>query len=136
MTPVFVDTFFFLALLNKDDRSHPEAVHWADRVGGRLVTTSWVLVETANALSSPARRARFGLLMDFVRSQEGIRVVDAAQPLFEEGTELYLSRDDKAWSLTDCISFVVMRREGLQDALTADHHFDQAGFHTLMGNKA
>jgi len=29
----------------------------------------------------------------------------------------------KAWSLTDCISFVVMKREGLTEALTGDAHF-------------
>ena len=46
--------------------------------------------------------------------------------------ELFHARLDKEWSLTDCISFVVMQREGITDALTGDHHFEQAGFTALL----
>lgn len=38
------------------------------------------------------------------------------------------NRPDKNWSLTDCITFVIMREAGLQEALTGDRHFEQAGF--------
>jgi predicted nucleic acid-binding protein len=41
-------------------------------------------------------------------------------------------RHDKAWSLTDCTSFVVMRQHRLTEALTTDHHFEQAGFKMLL----
>jgi predicted nucleic acid-binding protein len=46
--------------------------------------------------------------------------------------DLYASRFDKAWSLTDCISFVVMEQQGIREALTGDHHFEQAGFVALL----
>lgn len=46
--------------------------------------------------------------------------------------ELYRSRDDKEWSLTDCISFVVMADEGIEDALPGDRHLEQAGFRALL----
>jgi len=46
--------------------------------------------------------------------------------------ELYAERPDKGWSLTDCISFVVMRQQGITQALTGDHHFEQAGFTALL----
>jgi len=49
-----------------------------------------------------------------------------------EGLALFDSRRDKAWSLTDCISFVIMWRDGLDEALTSDHHFEQAGFRALL----
>ena len=48
------------------------------------------------------------------------------------GMELYASRPDKSWSLTDCISFCVMRELGITDVLTTDRHFSQAGFHVLL----
>jgi predicted nucleic acid-binding protein len=48
------------------------------------------------------------------------------------GVDLYRRRPDKAWSLTDCISFVVMQREGITEALTGDQHFEQAGFVALL----
>ena len=46
--------------------------------------------------------------------------------------DLYDSRNDKQWSLTDCISFVVMQDYEITDALTGDHHFEQAGFRALL----
>jgi predicted nucleic acid-binding protein len=48
------------------------------------------------------------------------------------GIQLYDSRPDKQWSLTDCISFVVMQDRGIVEALTGDHHFEQAGFTALL----
>jgi len=52
--------------------------------------------------------------------------------VFHAGLDLYASRPDKEWSLTDCISFAVMQDLGLNDALTGDHHFTQAGFTILL----
>ena len=52
--------------------------------------------------------------------------------LFDEGFDLYCRRPDKDWSLTDCVSFVVMQQRGLREAFTADRHFEQAGFVALL----
>lgn len=52
--------------------------------------------------------------------------------LMDRGIALYADRADKHWSLTDCISFIVMEDRGIRDALTGDHHFRQAGFHSLL----
>ena len=50
----------------------------------------------------------------------------------QAGFDLYESRLDKDWSLTDCVSFAVMTQRGLTEALTADHHFEQAGFRAMF----
>ncbi len=52
-----------------------------------------------------------------------LEVVPLTEELFAEGLVLFLSRPDKEWSLTDCISFVVMKKRGIRQAFTADHHF-------------
>ena len=59
-------------------------------------------------------------------------VVPAETDLFRRGLDLYHNRPDKEWSLTDSISFVVMKDRGLTEALTGDHHFEQAGFVALL----
>lgn len=46
--------------------------------------------------------------------------------------QLYQSRLDKTWDLTDCISFIVMQDQGLIDAVTVDKHFVQVGFRALL----
>jgi predicted nucleic acid-binding protein len=59
-------------------------------------------------------------------------VIPPSQRLFEDGLRLFAERPDKEWSLTDCVSFLVMKRHGLTDALTADRHFSQAGYNPLL----
>jgi len=70
--------------------------------------------------------------LQFLRTSPSVTIVPAEQSLFDRGATLYDERPDKAWSLTDCISFIVMQDYSLRDALTGDHHFEQAGFNVLM----
>jgi predicted nucleic acid-binding protein len=67
-----------------------------------------------------------------VRSHPTYEVIPASADLFEAGLRLHADRSDKAWSLTDCFSFVVMEQRGIRQALTFDHHFEQAGFEALL----
>lgn len=71
-------------------------------------------------------------LFRVLQNQKELTIVPASRQLLDEGVALYESRPDKDWSLTDCISFVVMQRIGISEALTADHHFEQAGFLALL----
>jgi uncharacterized protein len=59
-------------------------------------------------------------------------VVPFDSTLMNRGLALFASRSDKDWSLTDCVSFLVMNDRGITDALTADHHFEQAGFVAVL----
>lgn len=133
MTDVFADTWYFIALLGQDTAAQRRAIDATENRRGRLVTSWWVLVELANFLSTPAaRRPAFLATLDRLRADANVTIVPAEQSLLDEALALYAQRPDKNWSLTDCTSFLIMRRLGLAEALTADHHFDQAGFHALL----
>jgi len=132
MTPPFADTHYYIALLNPSDSAHERAKILSDTLHGGHVTTMWVLAELANTLSVPRQRDVFIRLYDRLRDNPKIVIIPATQALVDRAVELYRHRPDKAWSLTDCTSFVVMREQGITDALTADHHFEQAGFHSLL----
>jgi predicted nucleic acid-binding protein len=99
---------------------------------GRLITTEWVLVELADALASPEARSTAVAFLRAVRADPLFDVVDYAPRVYQAGFELFSNRSDKGWSLTDCISFGVMAERGLTEALTADHHFEQAGFRAVF----
>jgi predicted nucleic acid-binding protein len=61
-----------------------------------------------------------------------VTIFEPRPSLLQRGLQLYIERADKKWTLTDCVSFIVMGDEALTDALTGDHHFEQAGFKALL----
>lgn len=132
MKPVFVDTFFFLASLNKSDICHDRAIAWLDAYDGPLLTTAWIVTEVADALAGVDHRHGFGGFYQALIEDERMSLIPADRALWERGLALYLERRDKEWSLTDCISFTVMNERGLTEALTGDRHFQQAGFTVLL----
>ncbi len=132
MSAVFADTYYFLALLNKGDTAHSKAAALAEKVTGPVVTSAWVLTEVGDALSAPTLRPRFVQLLEALRADPACTIVPPSAALFDAGLSLYAERYDKDWTLTDCISFVVMREYGITEALTGDHHFQQAGFTALL----
>jgi predicted nucleic acid-binding protein len=132
MKSAFADTFYFLALLNERDAAHKRAVAASRMDGLALTTTEFVLIELADALCKPQQRDEVLALCNVVETDPAFRLVRASSELIQRGRKLYRERADKEWPLTDCISFVVMQDQGLSEALTADHHFEQAGFKALL----
>ena len=132
MRTVFADAFYWFALLSERDRAHNKAVAFNNGFDAKLVTTDWVITELADGWSKIPTRSCFWTTLEFIDSEPGIEVVEPSQELWRAGIDLFRDRPDKEWSLTDCISFVVMERQGLTEALTGDHHFEQAGYIALL----
>jgi predicted nucleic acid-binding protein len=129
---LFADSFFFFAYLSPKDRRPEQAEAYFDMFDGTLVTTAWVLTELADGMAGVEDREAFLRFYDALREEPDVMIFEADKQLFEVGLTLFRNRPDKEWSLTDCISFAVMEREGLTEALTGDHHFEQAGFKALL----
>jgi predicted nucleic acid-binding protein len=132
MNHLFADTSFFVAFLNPRDDSHALAKGYMADFDGTLVTTVWVIAELGNYICKGKNRK---LLVPFVRDlQKDPRVAirGLEQLCFERGLERFARRPDKEWSFTDCVSFVVMEDDDVSEALTTDHHFEQAGFKVLL----
>jgi predicted nucleic acid-binding protein len=132
MTLTFADSFYYFALLNRTDAAHRRAVEATLRIEGRILTTDWILTELGDGMAAPNSRAAFLRTVAELRADPEVSIVRFDSELFEAGLQLFAARADKDWSLTDCISFVVMQRHGITDALTGDHHFEQAGFRALL----
>jgi len=132
MNRVFADTSYYIALMGERDQHHAAAVAHAQAFFGEVITTDFVLLEVGNWLSRTADRAVFLRLFEMLETDSQTTVMPATRELFDAGRSLFARRMDKDWSLTDCISFAVMHQQGLTEALTADHHFKQAGFVVLL----
>lgn len=132
MTAVFRDAYYFVALLNPRDEGHAAALRYTSSFSGRLWTTAWVLTEVASACARPPGRSAFLSPLADIENDPRVYIVAPSDDQYGRGKELFAQRPDKEWSLTDCISFVTMKEHRLTDALTADHHFEQAGFTVLL----
>jgi len=135
MSTTLVDTAAWIALVNTRDELHERAkdvMIELRRNNVALVTTEFVLLEVANTFCASAWRGKAVKLIDGLRSQPNLKIIEADTSLLSEGWQLYCSRSDKNWSLTDCVSFAVMHEEQITQAFTSDHHFEQAGFIKLL----
>lgn len=132
---IYVDAAGWIALVNRRDALHTEAVRiYKQRLQEQcqLITASVVLLEVGNWLSpAPLRGLAIDLLKRIEQSSR-IEVVHVTPDLYARGWKLYGNRLDKDWGIIDCISFVIMQERKLTDALTGDHHFEQAGFNVLL----
>jgi len=129
---IFIDSSYILALVNTHDEFHKIAKRLANEINTKLVTTEAILVEIGNALSRLQWRELSIATLNDLRNDESVEVIPISPKLFTKALKLYSSRLDKEWGMTDCISFVVMKDRKLTDALTTDHHFEQAGFKVLL----
>lgn len=137
-TEWFLDTAYAVALASRSDAWHEAARALSEEVrrkGVRLVTSHAVLTEIGNAMSSTARRPFAVRLLERLHRDPLVQIVPITADVFTEAFALYGARLDKEWTLTDCTSFVIMQRLGIGDALTADRHFEQAGFTALMRSR-
>lgn len=134
MSVVFADTSYYVALLSRSDESHPRAAQLSTEQFSGVLTTGFVLVELLNAFAATGLRTACVQFVETLLVDEFTTIIPASQGLFRKGFSLCCERGDKQWSLTDCISFTIMKARRISRALTADHHFEQAGFRALLRN--
>jgi len=103
-----------------------------DEKGSVFITTSSIIEETANALSNPKFRSSLITFYHNISRSSRVTILHVDPELWEKGWRLFSNRDDKNWSFTDCVSFVVMNERSIKNALTSDKHFFQAGFSAML----
>jgi uncharacterized protein len=134
MTSTFLDANFVIALEISDDQHHFAAAQlWKTFIetSFSLVTTSYVLDEIVTFLNRRRKHDKAVRVGNNLLNASHIRLMHVDEPLFYEGWQYFEQHSDKTYSLTDCVSFVLMARLRIEEALTFDKHFTQAGFKTL-----
>jgi len=127
---IFLDTSFLLALEWKRDQYHRQAKrHWQKLLKAKqtLLTTTFVISEAITFFNARALHQKAVDIGQALLNGSGIDVVFVDKDLFLEGWAFSQDHADKSYSLTDCISFVLMKERSVQRALCFDHHFVQAG---------
>jgi predicted nucleic acid-binding protein len=137
MPDLFGDTSGWGHLVDPTQSFHTQAAsHYrnARQQGSKVITTNYILLEVVALLTNPLRIPRPSIVafIEGLKSSPNVEIVHVDTALDAEAWQLLRSRQDKQWSLVDCSSFVLMSRRGIQDALTTDHHFEQAGLVCLL----
>jgi predicted nucleic acid-binding protein len=110
---VFLDASYAVALSSSRDLHHARAVALAERLkhaGTRLLTTRAVVLEIGNALARLRHREAAIRLLEAIDSDPQVEIVPLSDDLYRQAFDLYRSRPDKEWGLTDCMSFWTLRR--------------------------
>jgi predicted nucleic acid-binding protein len=134
---VFVDTSGWGCIADRTQAFHALAgsIYRTGRQQKRkFVTTNYVLAELVALLTSPLRIPRPAIVrfIDGLTASPYVEVVHVDTNMDHDAWQLLRSRQDKDWSVVDCASFILMQRSGIDEALTTDHHFEQAGFIRLL----
>jgi predicted nucleic acid-binding protein len=129
---MLIDTSGLLCLFDQKDLRHRKATEYYDSAPRRL-SHNYVLAEFV-ALAGARRAPRLASLrfIDAISHSTEIEVVWIDQQLHDRALDLLKRRQDKVWSLCDAVSFLIMAESGIEEALTTDHHFEQAGFVQLL----
>ena len=131
---LLLDSTFIAGLINSRDQLHLQAKDFLQlvEIAAEVVITEAVLIEVGNLLHSVQHRQRAAEFIDACYGTTNVTIVSVDTQLLRKAVDFYRLHQDKDWGLTDCISFVVMKEHGLVIAMTADAHFQQAGFRALM----
>jgi predicted nucleic acid-binding protein len=138
---LFVDTSGWASYFDQDDPNHTakaKLIAECIRQHRMLITTNYILIEVVALFSSRRLRVPHADLIaavTLIKTEPDIRIEHIDAVTDEEAWRLVVSRPDKRWSLVDASSFVIMQRLGVTEALTADHHFEQAGFTRIPGTR-
>ena len=131
----FVDSLYWIALINPKDQWHSVTVEAKKRYGSvKFLTTEAVLIEVLNYFSTYGARFRFisSQVTRAILDDPDIEVLPINSSLFLSGLNLYEQRLDKGYSMVDCISMMPMKNRDISEVLTHDKHFSQEGFNILL----
>lgn len=136
MRDTFIDSSYLIALHDRNDQWHEQAQFAGESlgIGVSFVTTYDVLSEFLASFSRAGAymRARAVEMVNDIMDDPDVTLVPQSHDLFTRGLQLYASRPDKRYSLTDCISMTVMRELDITEVLTHDRDFENEGFIRLI----
>jgi predicted nucleic acid-binding protein len=121
---VLVDTGAWYALADRSDRHHRDArrFYLAEAPRGRLMTTDLIVSEAWTLISAHLGRAAAVTFWDTIRrTRTPVTTIETVD--LEAAWRIVHEFPDQDFSFTDCASFAVMERLGIDDAFAFDAHF-------------
>jgi hypothetical protein len=131
----FWDTHGFFSLLSSDDKKHKDAIDLLQMLEGKReisVTSDWVVGETCTLLTVRKKRHLANQFLQMLATSKALKIKHISEEHFAAARTLFIKRQDKSYSFTDCTSFVLMKSLKISEAVTEDAHFTEEGFKALL----
>lgn len=131
MSQIFVDTSALVALKNKSESRHLQATNGFKTLlekNFRIVTSNFVFAEVYTLLRYRVNHHVAVEIGNLIRQNKLIQYLRITEEIESSAWEIAVSYKDKDFSFTDCASFALMEKLGINDAFTFDDHFKQFGF--------
>jgi predicted nucleic acid-binding protein len=131
---VFLDTAALVALINKKDQYHVQAVNKLEahlKWSGQLLTTPHIFAETVTRILRRVSHEKAVKAGNLIRNESAIEIITPDKQALDLAWEIFVKYDDQNFSFVDCISFAVMRQMKITRAFTFDNHFTTMGFQII-----
>jgi len=127
---VFVDTGVWYAMADKSDQYHKKAIEYIKKLvtNNNFVTTNLVIHETLMLLSRKISKTAAIKFLDMIYSQDNIEIIENEDSIEQKAYRIFKKYTDQDFSITDCLSFVVMKENRIKKAFTFDKHFKTMKF--------
>jgi predicted nucleic acid-binding protein len=131
---IFVDTSAFLALVNEKDTNHTDAIHFLEKIkDGRIkirkiITSDYIIDETLTRIRYSVGHQEAVEWGKDILASNVVERLEVGIEMFELAWELFQTYDDKKLSFTDCTSFAIMKKKGIEKAFSFDEDFERIGF--------
>jgi predicted nucleic acid-binding protein len=127
--PVFVDASAWVAVTNRKDRNHQEAIQIFRQLlesSTLLITTTWTTYEALTIVKSHLGYSQAERLWDRIKSRLVVDLIGVDEQIERNALELFWHYKDKKWGVVDCSSLLVMEAVGCGQAFAYDRHFVEA----------
>lgn len=131
---IFVDTSAFLALVNEKDANHAEAVHFLEQIKNdrikvrKIITSDYIIDETLTRIRYSVGHQEAVEWGKDILASNVVERLEVGIEMFELAWKLFQTYEDKKLSFTDCTSFAIMKKKGIDKAFSFDEDFVRIGF--------
>lgn len=131
---IFVDTSAFLALVNEKDDNHLAAVRFLEDIKNgkvkikKIITSDYIIDETLTRIRYAVGHREAVEWGKEILASKVVEKLELGREIFEFAWELFETYEDKRLSFTDCTSFAIMKKRGVERAFSFDRDFEKMGF--------
>jgi predicted nucleic acid-binding protein len=131
---IFVDTSAFLAIVNEKDNNHAAAIQFLEEIKNgkirikKIITSDYIIDETLTRIRySVGHKEAVEWGKDILASKV-IEKLGIDREIFGSAWDMFRTYEDKKLSFTDCTSFALMKKKGMEKVFSFDENFKRLGF--------